>query len=65
MVRAKCAHNTQETRPLSASRVELSPLSPAGICRLPSRDRSPLQKYTASPDVIGPRYRNMPPPLAR
>eukprot|EP00959_Pyramimonas_sp_CCMP1952_P067552 1410044-Pyramimonas_sp.AAC.1 len=36
-----------------------------GICPLPSHDRCPLQEYAPSPRTIGPRYRNMPPPLAR
>eukprot|EP00976_Prorocentrum_cordatum_P042112 853203-Prorocentrum_minimum.AAC.1 len=40
--------------------------SAAGICLIPSRDRSPPQEYAASPRVIGPRRRNnMPPPLTR
>eukprot|EP00959_Pyramimonas_sp_CCMP1952_P456157 9472702-Pyramimonas_sp.AAC.1 len=38
---------------------------PQHACPLPSRDRSPLQECPPSPRAIGPRYRNIPPPLAR
>eukprot|EP00976_Prorocentrum_cordatum_P034782 707606-Prorocentrum_minimum.AAC.1 len=35
-----------------------------GRCRL-LRDRSPPQEYAASHHAIGPRRRNMPPPITR